>query len=284
MKKVQWFTTLAITGALIAINPLNTFAADQDGAKAVDQENESSWRTAIERTFEHLNLEALLKRYGIQFNSPNKSEAMATSAKKPTVTIMKKPVTKQPVTSDTEKPETKQPAASDTEKPTTKQPAASNTEKSKAKQPATSNAEKPTTDEAKPTQDQQTSYRLNEFEQQVVDLTNKERAKYHLPALKIDIKLSQVARAKSQDMHDQHYFDHNSPTYGSPFEMMKKFGIQYRAAGENIAMGQRTPEEVVKGWMNSKGHRENILNEHFTHIGVGYVKDGNYWTQQFIGK
>lgn len=125
---------------------------------------------------------------------------------------------------------------------------------------------------------------LNEFEQQVVDLTNQERAKNGLSALKIDPTLSKMAREKSRDMSANNYFDHNSPTYGSPFDMMKHYGIDYRSAGENIAMGQRTPQEVVDGWMNSPGHRANILNADYTHIGVGYVSNGNYWTQEFIGK
>ncbi|MFD6442777.1 CAP domain-containing protein [Peribacillus sp. NPDC060186] len=130
----------------------------------------------------------------------------------------------------------------------------------------------------------ETSSQLSAFEQQVVKLTNAERAKQGLAALKIDTELSKVARLKSQDMKDKNYFDHNSPTYGSPFDMMKKFGISYTSAGENIAQGQKTPEEVVEAWMNSQGHRENIMNSSFTHIGVGYVESGNYWTQQFIGK
>lgn len=125
---------------------------------------------------------------------------------------------------------------------------------------------------------------LNQFEQQVFDLTNKERTKNGLPALKVDYELSKVAREKSRDMAANNYFDHNSPTYGSPFDMMKTYGINYRSAGENIAKGQRTPEEVVNAWMNSEGHRANILNGSFTHIGVGYVEQGNHWTQQFIGK
>ena len=66
--------------------------------------------------------------------------------------------------------------------------------------------------------------------------------------------------------------------------MMKNFGISYRSAGENIAKGYATPEAVVKGWMNSPGHRANRLNKSFTHIGVGYVENGNYWTQMFISK
>jgi uncharacterized YkwD family protein len=100
----------------------------------------------------------------------------------------------------------------------------------------------------------------------------------------MDTALSNVARKKSEDMKAKNYFSHTSPTYGSPFDMMKQFGISYKAAGENIAMGQRTPQEVVTAWMNSPGHRANILNANFTHLGVGYVASGNYWTQMFIGK
>lgn len=120
------------------------------------------------------------------------------------------------------------------------------------------------------------------FEQQVVDLVNRERAANGLKPLVISAKLSNGARAKSQDMSDNNYFDHNSPTYGSPFDMMRSFGITYSSAGENIAMGQTTPEAVMNAWMNSAGHRANILSEKFTTIGVGYVSSGNYWTQWFI--
>lgn len=125
---------------------------------------------------------------------------------------------------------------------------------------------------------------VSAYEQKVVELTNQERAKNGLKPLALDTELSKVAREKSRDMQSKGYFSHTSPTYGSPFDMMKKFGISYRSAGENIAMGQRTPEEVVKAWMNSSGHRANILNSSYTHIGVGHVATGNYWTQMFIGK
>lgn len=125
---------------------------------------------------------------------------------------------------------------------------------------------------------------VQSYEQEVIRLVNVERAKVGLPALKENWELSRVARFKSQDMHDKHYFDHNSPTYGSPFTMMKNFGINYKTAGENIAYGQRTPAEVMNAWMNSSGHKANILNKSYTQIGVGYVKDGNYWTQQFISQ
>ena len=121
------------------------------------------------------------------------------------------------------------------------------------------------------------------YEEQVINLVNEVRARYGLNKLTANWQLSRVARYKSQDMHDNGYFSHTSPVYGSPFDMIKNFGISYRTAGENIARGQRTPQEVMNDWMNSSGHRANILNASFTQIGVGYVSDGNYWTQMFIG-
>ncbi|WP_155591076.1 CAP domain-containing protein [Lysinibacillus cavernae] len=125
---------------------------------------------------------------------------------------------------------------------------------------------------------------VNAFEQEVVKLTNAERTKAGLSPLQTDAKLMAAAREKSQDMQTNNYFSHTSPTFGSPFDRMKALGITYKGAGENIAKGQRSPQEVVQAWMDSPGHRANILNGKFTHIGVGYVKSGNYWTQQFIQK
>jgi len=127
-----------------------------------------------------------------------------------------------------------------------------------------------------------TSSTVEQFEQKVIELTNVERQKAGLAALKSDKALMGAAREKSLDMQKNKYFSHTSPTFGSPFDRMKALGIKYSAAGENIAMGQKTPEEVVKGWMNSPGHRANIMSTSFTHIGVGYAANGNYWTQQFI--
>ena len=122
------------------------------------------------------------------------------------------------------------------------------------------------------------------YEKEVVRLVNEERAKAGLKPLTYNWELSRVARYKSEDMRERNYFAHNSPTYGSPFQMIKSFGISYRTAGENIAKGYSSPERVVNGWMNSSGHRANILNSSFTEIGVGYVYNGHYWTQMFIGK
>ena len=125
--------------------------------------------------------------------------------------------------------------------------------------------------------------RIAGVEAEVVRLVNVERQNRGLPPLTIDRELSQIARYKAQDMHDGGYFSHQSPTYGSPFEMIRSFGLTYRTAGENIARGYASAAEVVNAWMNSTGHRANILNEGFTKIGIGYVSDGNYWVQMFIG-
>lgn len=167
---------------------------------------------------------------------------------------------------------------SDQEAPQTQQKAPERVEQ----QAPTSQQQEPA--QAKEQTTEQQTNALSQFEQKVVELTNEERAAQGLDPLKIDKELSNVAEKKSQDMAQNGYFSHNSPTYGSPFDMMKQFGIEYRTAGENIAKGQQTPQEVVDAWMNSEGHRANILNENFTHIGVGFVEDGNVWTQQFIGK
>jgi len=127
----------------------------------------------------------------------------------------------------------------------------------------------------------------NKIEKEVVTLVNQERSKQGLAPLKENVQLSNVARTKSKDMVDKNYFSHTSPTYGSPFDMMKQFGITYTAAGENIAMGQQSAASVMSSWMNSPGHRANILSKNFTEIGVGLAKNNSgtiYWTQEFIGK
>ncbi|MBM7703131.1 CAP domain-containing protein [Metabacillus iocasae] len=173
--------------------------------------------------------------------------------------------------------------AAEPAKPQAQAQTTAQTQKESAAQPAP--AQKPATNTTKNTQAAASS--VSEYEKKVVELVNQERQKAGLAPLQLDTKLSDVAREKSRDMMNKGYFDHQSPTYGSPFDMMKQFGISYKAAGENIAKGQRTPEEVMNGWMNSSGHRANILSNNFTHIGVGYVKASNgttYWTQMFIGK
>ncbi|RYM06204.1 hypothetical protein EWH99_03740 [Sporolactobacillus sp. THM7-7] len=216
----------------------------------------------------------LLEKYGIQL--PSAPQGVPEKPDKPEAPG--KPAPEKPAQPDApDQPET--PGGSD--KPASEKPTQPNTpsESDKPAQPADNNNA--------PSESASDS-QLNAFEKKVVDLTNQEREKAGLKSLKANNgTLSKMARDKSQDMRDNNYFDHQSPTYGSPFDMMKKYGISFTTAGENIAAGQKSPEEVVNGWMNSEGHRKNILNPNFTTIGVGYVEGGSYgsyWTQEFIGE
>jgi len=104
---------------------------------------------------------------------------------------------------------------------------------------------------------------------------NAARAEANLPPLKLDAKLSEGAALKSKDMATNNYFSHQSPTYGSPFEMMRSLGISYTYAGENIAK-HMSVKSAHDGFMNSPGHRANILNKNFNKVGLGFVKQGSY--------
>lgn len=127
---------------------------------------------------------------------------------------------------------------------------------------------------------------MNSDEKEVFDLINKQRTNNGLAALKNDSKVQRVARIKAQDMVDNNYFSHTSPTYGSPFDMLKSFKISYKTAGENIA-GNSSNSSAVTAWMNSSGHKANILNSNFNYTGIGVVsspKYGKMYVQLFIGK
>ncbi|MFC4077545.1 CAP domain-containing protein [Salinithrix halophila] len=128
---------------------------------------------------------------------------------------------------------------------------------------------------------------LSDYEKKVVELVNQERQKNNLNPLAVDTELSKVARIKSEDMKEKDYFHHQSPTYGSPSDMLKRFNISFRYGGENLGSFYAAPEDIVAAWMYSPNHRKNILNPCYTHIGVGHVTGGHfavYWTQLFIAK
>jgi uncharacterized YkwD family protein len=127
---------------------------------------------------------------------------------------------------------------------------------------------------------------LTAEESKMVNLVNQERTKQGVKPLGVNMVLVGLARKKSQDMVDRNYFSHTSPTYGSPFDMMKNAGVTYRTAGENIA-GAATTESAHQNLMNSSGHRANILNSAFNQVGIGIVSGstyGNIFTQMFIGQ
>lgn len=122
-------------------------------------------------------------------------------------------------------------------------------------------------------------------QQEVLKLVNAERSSRGIMALKMNSNLNYIATLKAQDMARKNYFSHISPTYGTPFTMMQHFGVKFTAAGENIAMGQRTSKEVMNAWMNSPGHRSNILSPSYNQMGIGVAKNSNgvyYWVQMFI--
>lgn len=150
--------------------------------------------------------------------------------------------------------------------------------------------EKPETEESVPETDEnisQEQINASAFEKRVLELVNEERAKRGLSALKWSNELASVARAHSKDMHERSFFSHTNPDGKSPFDRIKAAGISYSYAAENIAAGQATPEAVVEGWMNSQGHRENILNAKLKYLGVGFYEAAGgykyYWTQNFTG-
>ena len=131
-----------------------------------------------------------------------------------------------------------------------------------------------------------TTSTMSADEKEVFDLINKQRTSNGLAALKMDSEVQRVARIKAQDMVNNNYFSHTSPTYGSPFDMLKSFGISYKTAGENIA-GNSSNSAAVNAWMNSSGHRANILNSSFNYTGIGVVTGSQYgkiYVQMFIGK
>jgi len=267
MKKVITLSTVAAT--LLVGAPVTAVNADTITTKETKAYTQTIDLNNV--LFSYFNLPSLnttngkidLSKFGIDMAKLQEAIKQQVAAQKP-ATGSNNPTTKPTVPSTPAKPATP-PVA---EKPATP-----------AEKPATP-AEKPAAPAEKPA----TSTALNAYENKVFELTNVERTKNGLKPFTLNVELSKVARIKSQDMTDKNYFDHNSPTYGSPFDMMKKFGISYNYAAENIAKGQKTPEEVVTAWMNSAGHRANILNPNLTQIGVGYDSRANTWTQQFIGK
>ncbi|WP_336789293.1 CAP domain-containing protein [Paenibacillus sp. MMO-177] len=126
------------------------------------------------------------------------------------------------------------------------------------------------------------------FEDEGLALVNQAREAAGLqPLIRLEA-LFETAEAKALDMRENHYFDHLSPAYGTPGQMLTQFGVEWTAYGENIAAGQRTPAAVMEAWMNSPGHRANILSPKFTHLGVGYApgtmnsRYRTYWVQEFV--
>lgn len=249
--------------------------------------NSIDWNTVLNKT-----------TTAVQKPASTQQTTTAPAAAKPTATqpVAAKPaattpaVTK-PATPVATKPATTAPAAKPATTPAVTQPATPVATKPAATAPAATTpvATKPATQTTAPstaatTPSNTVSSSNLSYEQKVAELVNIERQKAGLSALTFDQSVSNVARTKSKDMAANNYFAHQSPTYGSAGDMLTRFGIKWSAWGENIASGQKTPEAVVTAWMNSPGHRANILSTNFSKIGVGYAVNSNgtpYWTQIF---
>ncbi|WP_058305945.1 CAP domain-containing protein [Gracilibacillus massiliensis] len=273
---------LSITGIMISAFVFGSGFSAEDAASAKHHSKSTIFQTINSERFSESDIQTLIDKlltdWTVEQEQPKEEEAPVLEVPEETKeTTPAEPAEEKQEEADQEGQE--QANIENKQQEPVKEEPKESTEEAKQEQSAP-------TEEVKQddTEDEPVSNDINQFEREVVELTNQERQQQGLPALKLDQELSKVARNKSQDMADNGYFSHNSPTYGSPFDMIQQAGINYQTAGENIAKGQRTPEEVVNGWMNSEGHRANILNGDFTHIGVGFVEDGNHWTQQFIGK
>lgn len=124
----------------------------------------------------------------------------------------------------------------------------------------------------------------NDSEWSVLKIVNKERLKAGKTPISMFKSIQDAASIRAKELIDR--FDHTRPNDTSCFSALDEKKINYMSAGENIAAGQKNAKEVMNSWMNSEGHKANILNESFQHIGIGYVKGGNYkhnWVQMFIG-
>ncbi|GIO97443.1 hypothetical protein J14TS5_25290 [Paenibacillus lautus] len=244
----HWIKKIA-GGSIAAVLAVGIMLPTTASAAPAESNDYVNWQQKIQKFLESQGLESQFK-WVVQQPQTEKPQA-------------DKPVE----TPQTSKPETTKP---ETTKPETTQPETS--------KPETST---PSTTPSQPSESAGTTEKSN-FASEVVTLVNKERANAGLKPLTVHAKLTTVALDKAKDMSDNNYFSHTSPTHGSPFDMMKAYGISYGYAGENIAKGQRTPQEVMNSWMNSQGHRENILSPNFTKIGVGYYN--GYWVQEFISE
>lgn len=229
-----------------------------------------------------------------EISAPEVSEP-ETSAPETSAPETSEPETEQPETSapeisepETEEPETSAPDISEpeTEEPETSAPDISEPETSgpEISTPEASAPETSAPETSAPETEETTTpdASVHPYVLRIVELVNEERAKAGLNPVTLDAVASEAALVRAKETVQ--LFSHTRPDGRSCFTALTEQGIRYRTAGENIAYGQRSPEEVMEGWMNSSGHRANILNASFTHIGVGYyqVNGVNYWTQMFF--
>lgn len=208
-------------------------------------------------------------------------------------TTSEQPDTEEPTTSEQpdteeptnpEQPDTQEPTTS--EQPDTEEPAIpEQPDTQKPITPEQPDTEEPTIPEQPDTEepdDGSSEDTVHPYASQVLNLVNRERAKAGLPALKLDADITAAANVRAREIKQS--FSHTRPNGSSFSTVLKEQGVSFIGSGENIAWGQMSPEQVMDGWMNSDGHRANILNKNFKNIGIGYYQDANgrnYWVQLF---
>ena len=132
-----------------------------------------------------------------------------------------------------------------------------------------------------PLADSPDSENIHKYVYTVVDLVNEERAKENIPPVTLNATATKAAQVRAEEATKS--FSHTRPNGTKCFTALAEANISYTAAGENLAGRIQTPERAVQAWMESPGHRKNIMNPKYSQIGVGYVASGNYWSQFFLG-
>lgn len=264
MKKLTLLSLTAATAMTMAASPLSVEA--NEGRSVVEKLEKDGYTVIVEKAGCGESIEDVFGRLEEELSKFDWGNC------KPEVII---PGIDRPVTPDTDNsgtpdvPEIDVPDSPETSIPGT--PEAGTPDMPETEKPGDNEADKPENDKEDMT-----------FAEQVVKLVNEERAKAGLSALTIDTNVEAAAQVRAREIKQS--FSHTRPD-GSKFSTaLQEQGVSYKGAGENIAWGQKSPEAVMQAWMNSDGHRANILNAKFTKIGVGYYQDANgtnYWTQLF---
>ena len=262
MKKATFFAAALLMGAAVTATPLQAFAASAQQAGTV--------QNICVGNLSNINTEAL-KEYLENCNWDNMH--VITIPCLPGSPEVEQPGTPDIELPDVEAPEVEQPETPDINIPETDMPENNTPENDN---PGTNTPETETPDQG------DTDQSVHAYVLRIVELVNEERAKAGLNAL--TLKEDVTAAAQVRAVESETLFSHTRPDGTSFVTALKEAGVSYRGAGENIAWGQKSPEEVMQGWMNSAGHRANILNENYTTIGVGYHQNAagvNYWSQLF---
>lgn len=269
MTKLRLLTLTAATIMTAAASPLSVMASEN--ISVGEKLAKDGYAVIVENVECGDSVEEVFGRLEEELGSINwgncKPEIIIPGVNRPVTPDTDNPGT--PDAPETSTPDTSTPGDSDVNVPN--QPGTGNPDISDTEKPGGGESNQPGTDAEELT-----------FAHQVVKLVNEERAKAGLSALTIDVNVEAAAQVRANEIKQS--FSHTRPN-GSQFSTaLKEQGVSYRGAGENIAWGQKSPEAVMQAWMNSDGHRANILNAQFTKIGVGYYQDANgtnYWTQLF---